>query len=89
MSEDEEPEDNREEDCETNTGSAPTRRSGSEVKPVDRYGFNQVEKTCKAVKFEDGICELEYCHNLIAQVHPNPEMNMIMISMRQQLLPGP
>ena len=76
VSEDEEPEDNREEDCETSTESAPTRRSGREVKPVDRYGFNQVEKTGKAVRFNDGIRELEYCHNLIAQVHPNPDMDM-------------
>ena len=76
VSEDEDPEDNREEDCETSTESAPTRRSGREVKPVDRYGFNQVEKTGKAVRFDDGIRELEYCHNLIAQVHPNPDMDM-------------
>ena len=54
----------------------PTRRSAREVKPVERYGFNQVEKASKAVKFEDNMRELEYCHNLIAQVHPNPDMDM-------------
>ena len=71
-----EDEDIRENDDETSTESVPTRRSAREVKPVERYGFNQVEKAGKAVKFEDNMRELEYCHNLIAQVHPNPDMDM-------------
>ena len=51
------------------------RRSQREVRSVDRYGFSQINSR-KTVKFKDNIQELEYCHNLIAQVHPNPAMDM-------------
>ena len=49
-----------------------TRRSSRQTQPVDRLTYAQVAK--KAVSFEDGgTAKLEHCHNLITQVHPNPD----------------
>ena len=54
------------------------RRSTRTTRPVERLdltmkgkSYLQEERTTQET-YEDDVMQLEYCHNLIAQVHPNP-----------------
>ena len=81
--EEEEPEDEDENDNpqERVPETVTTRRSTRETTPVDRLqpkmsgqSYYQEEEKIKKVTFKNPISstELEYCHNLITQIHPNP-----------------